>query len=615
MDILVQQITQANEAYRNGRPLLMTDEEYDSAVETLASKVPNHPLLKKIRAPPSNGLIVKMPYYLGSLDKAKTSEDLLRWNKKSDINSVFVVSEKLDGISGLLNPRRGFLYLSGDDTTGLDVSNWLPYISVSPRELNSGIPETLWIRGELIMPKENVPSGRLGRSIINGLFHQKTPNPEECSKVRFVAYEVIGSDSVLRVQEQIAWIQAKGFWSPWVSTMKDLSAVHLTELLETRRATTIYDIDGLVIKMDTPIVPRIVKGNPKDAIAWKPPTGETKLATVQQVEWNASASGRLVPRVVLSEPVHLGGSAIQYVSGVHARRIVDWKIGPKAVVVIRKGGDVIPVIDRVEVPAEVVFPPDGTWEWDCQSGAESDAVNIKQKLADSTTYAAQMMKIVTRLEWDNIGPAQIKAVVHAGYTTIPLLRTVTEPVLVKLLGPVKGSHLFKTVQSDGWKNATEIDLFVASPICPSGIGKTRLEALLKVESDMTQWSSKSLIAPKGWSVDALKEFQKIWKQYEVFRKTEWNFLRYPLQSSSLSEPPPSETPIRGTIVFSGFRDSDLEADLLKKGYRLADSVKSDTKYLFISDDKDPYTYTSTKIEKAKKIPGCSILRKKDWVNI
>jgi len=613
MDILVQQITHANEAYRNGQALLMTDEEYDAAVDLLSSKVPNHPLLKKIRAPPSsaNGSIVRMPYYLGSLDKAKVIDELTKWFKKAPLDSRFMISEKLDGISGLWNPAQSRLYLSADDTTGVDVSSWLKYISLSPKKHADDIPSDVWIRGELIIPKRLIPSGRLGRSIVNGIFHHKAPVASEAAKVRFVSYEILGMDPNLSVTQQISWLTEWSLWLPWTATTKDLSSAEsLTGMLMTRRNESEYEMDGLVIKMNNPIVPRVTKGNPKDAIAWKPPNGESKLAKVSQVEWNASANGKLVPRVVLEGTgVHIGGSMIKYVSGVNARRIVDWQIGPGATVIIRKGGDVIPVIDRVEVPAAVVFPPDGTWEWD---GEPAVAVNIKQKVADSSTAIAQLMKMVTRLGWDNVGPAQMKAVVEAGYSTVPLLRKVSEPTLVGLLGKVKGAHLYKLLQVNGWLNATESDLFVASPICPSGIGKTRLDALLTSESDMTKWSSNNLIAPKGWSVDALKEFQSTWKLYEEFRKTEWSFIPYPVKTTSS---PVNTVKHIGSVVFTGFRDAILEANLSAKGYALSDTVKSDTKAVFIADKEDPTTYTSTKVEKAKKIPGCLILRKADWVKI
>jgi hypothetical protein len=609
MDILVQQITKANEAYRNGRPLLMTDEEYDAAVELLGQKVPNHPLLKKIRAPSTNGAIVKMPYYLGSLDKAKTGEELIKWLKKSLPDSTYVISEKLDGISGLWNPRQSKLYLSADDTTGVDVSSWLKYISVSPTTCPSDISDTVWIRGELILPRSKIPSGRLGRSIVNGIFHHKVPNPSESAAVRFVGYEILGMDTRLTVTQQFALLEKWRLWLPWFTAMSDASSdALLTKMLDTRRLESEYEMDGLVIKIQCPL-PSVSKGNPKDALAWKPPNGEAKLTKVVQVEWNASATGKLVPRVQI-EPVHLGGSTITYVSGVNARRIVDWKIGPGATVIIRKGGDVIPVIDRVELAASVVFPSEGTWEWD---GEPSTAVNIKQKTADSSTIAAQYMKMVTRLEWTKVGPAQMKKVVDAGYITVPLLRKASKAALIELLGSVNGAHLYNLVQSDGWAKATELDLFVASPLCPSGIGKTRLDALLATESDVTRWSSETMSAPKGWSIDALKDFQKVWIHYEAFRKDQWSFIPYPVVSAQPAVT--SSVVAKGSVVFTGFRDASLESQLAVKGYKVVDAAKSDTKAVLIPDKEDPSTYTSTKVDKAKKIPGCVILRKVDWIKI
>lgn len=612
MDTLVQQLMKANDAYRNGQTLVMTDEEYDAGIDMLSKKVPNHPFLKKVRpsVPQVQSKSVTMPYYLGSLNKAKVADELTKWVSKSE--GPYSVSEKLDGISGLWNPTQKKLYLSGEDNKGLDVSAWLQYMSLSPSGLATGlatdIPDDVWIRGELIMAKSDIPSGRLGRSIVNGVFHHGTPNPVETAKVRFVAYEVIGLDASLTTKQQFAWIDNWSMWRPWSVMLKNLVADELTTLLATRRNESPYDMDGLVCKTNK-ILPRISKGNPADAIAWKPPNGLAKLTTVVQVEWNASSTGKLIPRVQI-QPVELGGSVITFVTGVHARRVVDWKIGPGATVIIRKGGDVIPVIDRVETPAAVVFPAEGTWEWD---GAAETAVNIKQKTADATTIAAQFMKMVTRLGWSDIGPAQMKAVVGAGYTSVPLLRKASEADLKKLLGPIKGSHLYTTVH-EGWSKASEIDLFVASPVCPSGIGKTRLEALLVSEPDVSKWSSP-MVAPKGWSPDSLKEFQTIWRTYETLRKDSWSFIPYPTKmttatpTTTVSTEGPSIS--KGSIVFSGFRDAVLEKELADKGYKVTDTVKSCCKAVLIADKEDPATYSSTKIEKAKKVPGCQVVRKSD----
>jgi len=616
MDILVANLTNANEAYRNGQPLLMTDEEYDAGMELLASKVPHHPLLKKVRAAPTplakggRGTIVKMPFYLGSLDKAKVADDLDKWAKKT-ASDVYVVSDKLDGITSLWNPCQGKLYLSGDDDSGLDVSAWLPFLNKGKATTYEDVPDDVWIRGELIMPKKSVPPGRLGRSIVNGIFHHSAPDPLEAKKVHLVCYEVIGMAEDLSVRQQFSWISNWGLLSPYTYVTKTLVADVLTKTLAERRQNGEYDIDGLVIRSNK-TMPRVAKGNPKDALAWKPPNGEAKLTKVVEIEWNASSTGKLIPRVKI-EPVSLGGSTINYVTGVNARRVTDWRIGPGATVVLRKGGDVIPVIDSVEIPATVTYPPAETWEWD---GDAETAVNIKQKVADASTIAAQFMKMVTRLGWDKIGPAQMKAVVEAGYTTVPLLRKASEKDLKVLLGPGKGPYLYKVIQTDGWKGVSESNLFVASPLCPSGVGTTKLDALKVLEPDCTKWSQIT-VAPKGWTIDSLREFQKVWVAYEEFRMKEWYFLPYPIL-----DPVPDTQPLLtvakpalGSIVFSGVRDKAVEAALEAKGYKMADAVKSDTKAVLIADTEDPLTYTSTKTEKAKKVPGCKVLRRADWEQI
>lgn len=606
MDTLISRFTAANNAYRNGQSLLMTDDEYDAGLEQLKKVQPNHPLLTQVRAAPSDKTkVVRMPFYLGSLDKAKTADELAKWTKKS--KGPYVVSEKLDGISGLWNPGAKNLYLSGDDNMGVDVSPWLQHISLSPKTLSKDIPDDIWVRGELIMPRSLVPQGKLGRSIINGIFHHKLPNPAEAKKVRFVAYEIIGMDTDLTVQQQMAWLDNWNVWTPWFVSQNELSTADtLSNILMIRRTDSEYDMDGLVIKTNKPIVPRVLKGNPKDAIAWKPPNGESKITKVILVEWNASATGKLVPRVQI-EPVHLGGSTIQYVTGVNARRIVDWKIGPGAQVIIRKGGDVIPLIESVEVTAPVSFPPEGTWAWD---GPPETAINIVQKVADSTTLVSQYMKMVKNLDWPNVGPAVMKAVVEAGYTTVPLLRKAPEADLKKLLGPVKGSNLFDHVQN-GWSKASEIDLFVASPIRPDGIGSTRLEVLQVHEPDMTKWSKPGLTAPKGWSPEALKEFQLLWTKYEAFRKDEWSFIPYPVPRKAIPTQL-AQVLVKGSVVFSGVRDPELQATLEKKGYKTSDTVKADTRAVLIADTEDPQSYSSGKTDKANKISGCLILRKSEW---
>ena len=613
MQALIQKLSAANEAYRNGTNLLMTDDEYDEGIEMLSRVDPNHPLVHQVGANASQkSKTAVLPHRMASLDKAKIQEDLTKFIKRQPVGaqSSFILSEKLDGISGLWSPEKKKLYLRGNGIVGVDISHYLPYIQMCKTSLDmEEFPDGIWIRGELILPKSAIPDGRLGRSIVNGIFHHDVPNVEETNKVRFVAYEIIGMDESITAQQKYAWLQAWNLHLPWIQSFTTLpEAATLTRLLEERLLTSDYDMDGIVIRTGKS-AKAVSKGNPTDCIAWKPPRGESRLTKVLNVEWNASANGRLVPRVEI-EPVSIGGSTISFVTGTHARRILDWKIGVNAVVVIRKGGDVIPVLDSVHTPTtqteEQVLPLSSTFEW--------DGVNIKQKEADKSTKAAQLLKTAVKLEWESIGPSQMKTLVEAGYTTVPAIRALSEKDLQKHLGPVKGTHFYQCIQKDGWTNKNEITLFLASPISRTGIGSSKLEYLAAIQSDVTQWSKPSTFTGvKGWSPDSLKEFQKIWAEYESFRKTEWSFLPYPQMTSQVTSQVTSQkVEVKGSVVFSGFRDAELEASLATKGYKVVDTVKADTRVVLIPNTKDVASYTSTKIEKAKTIPGCIIARKTDW---
>jgi len=593
---LVEKLREANEAYRNNMPLLMTDDEYDKGLERLQQLDSKHSFLKQIRAKPKGSHTITMPYYLGSLDKVRTEEELKKWIVKHE--GPYILSEKLDGISALLNLGTQQLYLSGDEMSGLDVSKWLQYMKLP----KSKVPTSMWIRGELLLPNSKIPEGKLGRSIVNGIFHHLQPNRTDVEKVDFLGYEIIGPHMNLSTEEQLQQLAKWKISIPWYTRVGSLSADSLHSILEKQRQISQYEMDGIVIKTNIPSEVRVTKGNPKDAVAWKPPTGETKITTVVRVEWNASAVGRLTPRVEI-EPIQLGGSTITYVTGVNARRIQDWKIGTGAKVIIRKGGDVIPVIVSVEYPGTVSFPPESTWVWETE-----EKINIRLKEKDTKTIAAQLTKMARLLEWDTIGPAQMDTLVTAGYHTVPQLLQGTEKEFQSLLGPIKGSRFFQTLR-DGWSGKNEITLFLASPLQYTGVAASKLEALLHVEKDVTKWATLKIDHVKGWSPDSVKQFQAVWKQYEHFRKTEWSFLKYP-QMTKLVEPTKGVT-IKGTIVFSGFRNATLEDLLLKKGYLVIDAVRSDTKALLVKDTEDPHTYTSTKVEKAKKIPGCIILRQKD----
>jgi hypothetical protein len=218
------------------------------------------------------------------------------------------------------------------------------------------------------------------------------------------------------------------------------------------------------------------------------------------------------------------------------------------------------------------------------------------------------------LGWDGVGPSQMETLAKAGYTSVPKIRALSLADLQKLLGQVKGKNLHALIQEDGWTGATEIELYLASPVCQVGIGKGRMEALAKAQADVRAWHA--MAPPAGWTKESLAEFLKGWSAYETFRRTQWSFIHYPqplLRTTIVA--PIAQVPKKGSVVFTGFRDDDLQAKLEARGYTLTDSVKADCKAVLIADTKDPETFSSSKTEKAKKIPGCKILKRSAWESL
>jgi NAD-dependent DNA ligase len=83
-----------------GEPIV-SDYDYDILKEKLLKEYPNDPYFKKVGFEISD--CIKLPYYMGSLDKFKDDniQAILRWKKK--YNGNYLISDKLDGISALID--------------------------------------------------------------------------------------------------------------------------------------------------------------------------------------------------------------------------------------------------------------------------------------------------------------------------------------------------------------------------------------------------------------------------------------------------------------------------------------------------------------------------------
>ena len=565
----------------------MTDDEYDRLRDELEELDPTNLYLKTVGAPVPKGQAVKLPYKMASLNKIKPGTGAVDSFKNSSKNKSWTLSDKLDGISVLWDTGKRKLYLRGDGFTGVDVSAYAPYLNgLTPRCFNKK-----WVlRGELVLPNSvPVEGAALARSWVNGQLHQKTPIPEQLGKINFVAYELIEPSGLTREQQFLQMAEA-GFEIPWNMVVNNISDDILSSALLTRRTLSPYSIDGIVVgENNIPVKDTSdTVTNPKDMRAFKMPLGDQQAETdVVDILWSASYQGYWIPRLQI-RPVVVGGSRIEYLTGHNAKFIMDNKVGKGAKIIIRKSGDVIPILDQVLKPSLDIQLPKGVW----------DSVHLKLAQEDHEEHDDVVMKklehFAKTLDIPHIGPGLSVKLISASIVTPGDLVKVTYPELVKAIGEGMAKKVFPAIQTQ-LENATEMDLMIASSAMPRGIGASKLKALFALQEDPRQWHT--IHECEGWSSSALTNFVAKLPAYEKWRQSELPGIPYPKLTKTKTV---VVTPTKKEFVcFTGFRSAEIQAKLEAKGHEVTASCGKKTTLLVVPDEVTLQSNTE-KIKKARE---------------
>jgi NAD-dependent DNA ligase len=347
-----------NDAYTRGSTLI-SDDHYDRLVIELSELTKNKsPVLSEIGSLPSDTNAVALPYWVGSLDKVIGSAVTQKMAKCST-NSKLIVSDKLDGIS-CLYVRDGSidaLLTRGNGKIGQNITHMMPYLQDLPTDLFVG--QNLIVRGELVIPKSvfathfSTDFANM-RNLVAGCVNSKIPKRETASKIVFVPYEIPSHSEYMKLSEQLRILKTSV-----THTLVDATQVTYESLLSTykdRKANGDFDIDGIVVAMDTTYTLQM-NSNPVHAFAFKDPSlMELKTVEVTCVTWDVSRHGRLTP-VVSFRPVPLAGVMVGRATGHNYNFVHEKGIGVGAVIVICRSGDVIPKITGV-TKSSVVQPPD-----------------------------------------------------------------------------------------------------------------------------------------------------------------------------------------------------------------------------------------------------------------
>ena len=381
LNVLIEVSTYAAEKYHTGESII-SDKLYDALFDEITKRDPNNNFLKKVGFEVTKNKI-KLPYFMGSMDKLKTTEQdkLNKWKKKYNKND-YVIMDKLDGISGLyINDSKGNikLYTRGDGIIGQDISY---LINTIPSLKNiKGLKNKISIRGEIIISKKNwkkyVDQFSNARNMVSGLVNTKKIDTNIMKDIDFVVYEIL--EPRMKQSEQFELMTKYNIKNVYYEYLdkNDLDFEMLDEILLERREKSEYEIDGIIISDDS-LQEINSDGNPSWAFAFKDASEKlTADVLVKDVEWNVSKDGYLKPKLIL-EPTALSGVTISNATAFNAKYIIDNQIGPGSIVKIIRSGDVIPHVLEVIKKTKVKMP-DVEYKW---NDTNVDLIAIGEKSDD-----------------------------------------------------------------------------------------------------------------------------------------------------------------------------------------------------------------------------------------
>jgi DNA ligase (NAD+) len=357
----------------------ISDAEYDRLYDELVRLEEENPDLatpdsptQRVGAPPSDKFRkVEHLTPMGSLEKVTTEEMLEKWaddvrkRLDSDEPVAYVTEPKIDGSAVSLVYEDGRLVRGatrGDGERGEDVTVNLRTIKAIPLRMRDGAETpspVLEVRGEVYFPISAF--NRLNeRLVAEG--KKTAPNPRnaaagslrqlnsQVTAERDLSIWVYGTGRGLELPthwETLEWLQERGFrTNPHAKRHDSLDSVaRECAEWEERRLELDYEIDGIVIKVDSLDQQQrlgALHGRPRWARAfkWAPMTVQTKLL---KIHVRVGRTGALNPWAEL-EPVEVGGVTVSQAT-LHNEEDINRKdIRQGDTVIVQRAGDVIPQV-------------------------------------------------------------------------------------------------------------------------------------------------------------------------------------------------------------------------------------------------------------------------------
>jgi DNA ligase (NAD+) len=355
------------------------DAEYDRLMQELIQLEEQYPELKTPDSPSQRvggeplDMFEKVTHRtpMLSLGNAFNEQDLRDFDRRVrqmvGDNVSYVCELKIDGLAVSLRYENGVFVQGatrGDGTTGEDITSNLKTIRSLPLRLKQNV--SIEVRGEAYMPRKsfealNAQKIELGeepfanpRNAAAGSLRQLDPKIAAKRNLDIFVYGIANASEIgiTSHSEALNYLDELGFKTnperKKCENIDDVIAI-LDDFLA-KRADLPYDIDGVVIKVDSLEQQEKLGAtakSPRWAIAYKFPAEEVVTKLID-IELSVGRTGVVTPTAIL-EPVRVAGTTVQRAS-LHNEDLIrekDIKIGDY--VVVKKAGDIIPEVVNVLV--------------------------------------------------------------------------------------------------------------------------------------------------------------------------------------------------------------------------------------------------------------------------
>ena len=574
---LVEKISLANGAYRNGEAIL-SDEEYDLLLDELSILDPDNELLVKIgyEVSDEDDRKEKLPIPMASMDKVKTLEEIKAWFKSKNLDSdtEIVLTPKYDGISLCVEESKNKAWTRGNGVEGQRSDMHLKLIDRRQISTEYGI----FTYGELIMARQTFDKVYKEdfsnpRNLVAGQINQKKPGPilEDCD---FIAYGLYGKHfSNKKALLDFLNTKQKNKVPYEIRMIAELSEDSLKKVFE--NWSNNYELDGIILELnDLDLCKKLgreTNNNPAYARAYKGGFEEVKETVVESINWSISKQGYLKP-VMQVKTIKLDGVNVTNVTGNNARFLKNLNIGKGTQIKVKRSGMVIPKLVEVVKATGFDMPKiEGvSLEWN-ESGTElmTTAVTSEQKFRT-------LLAFFEILEIDFLGEGTLRTFFNAGFETPGKVLRMTKEQMASFegFGDRKAQNILDAIAK---KNVISRAKLQHASGFFQNLGSKKLILLEHLDESATVEQIDQI---EGFSETLARNFRSGIVKYNEWVKDLEGLIKITVTKVAS----PSSMELEGqTFVFTGVRRKDLEEIILDKGGKIGSDVNSKTSHLIMKE--------------------------------